>query len=116
MLGIEIVKHMANKTAEFSTRYKLNFTLTGTCDDKIAEKFMEFDRAIFGKVKQITDKKCYTNSFMLDKSVPLEQKLALEAPYHELTNGGHVTYIEQEIEPLIQKMIECNIGCVETFL
>lgn len=106
---------MADKTEEFSTRYKLNFTLTGTCDDKIAERFMEFDRAIFGKVKQITDKKRYTNSFALDKSVPLEQKLLLEAPYHALTNGGHITYIEQEIEPFVQKIIEYNIGLVCSF-
>lgn len=78
---------------------------------------MEFDRAIFGKIKQITDKKCYTNSFMMDTSNTIEEKLTLEEPYHALTDGGHVTYIkqEQERELFLQKIREYNIGCVEFF-
>ena len=53
---------MEEKVEEFSTRYKLNFTLAPICNEKIAKRFIQIDRAIFGKVKYITDKECYINN------------------------------------------------------
>ena len=78
------------------------------------------DQAIYGKVKNITDKEIYTDSFQLPKDfeVPTYRKIELEAPYHELTNGGHITEVNleenatvEEFMKTIETMKKHNIGC-----
>ena len=95
-LGLKIISYMREKTEEFSKKYNLNFTIAGENDENIAKEFMEFDRVIFGRIKDVTDKQRYTKSF----EIPNEEikdnylkKIEIEAPYHELTNGGHITEI-----------------------
>ena len=73
---------------------------------------MEFDRIIFGKVKGVTDKDAYTTSFEIPKECEWEKKIKIEAPYHELTNGGHITtvYTKENIEKVLEKMYNSDIG------
>lgn len=116
-LGLQIVKFMRNKTEEYSNKYNLNFVLAGIDDDKICREFMDFDKAIFGNLEGITNKDRYTNSFYLsDDEIELEKKIKIEAPYHELTNGGHsirVIVDEGEKEILkedLEKLSRVNVG------
>lgn len=97
-LGLKIVAKMREKLDEYSKKYNLNFVLSANQDSKIDKEFLEFDRIIFGKKSKITDKEKYTSGFeiSIDKSTEKEQilseikkKIKIEAPYHELTNGGH---------------------------
>jgi len=111
-LGLQIVERMRTKVNEFCKKYNLNFTLAGDNDSYIAREFMEFDRVIFGKIKNVTDKECYTVSFELPKEYNYKKKIEIEAPYHELTNGGHMTEIsiKENIEETIKYMYENDIG------
>lgn len=92
-LGIKIVTRMREKADEYSKKYNLNFVLAGGNDETIAKDFMEFDRVIFGKIEGVTNKGGYTNSFELPAEYDEEMKIKIEAPYHELTNGGHITEV-----------------------
>ena len=66
---------------------------------------MEFDRVIFGKIDGVTTKDSYTNSFELPMEYDEEKKIKIEAPYHELTNGGHITEIySKDILETIKKL------------
>ena len=119
-LGLKIIKFMRNKVEEYSTKYNLNFCLIG--DDNVlpAEDFMNMDKSIFGKIKGITDKEKYTNSFYLGKELKAskDSKIEIESKYHELTNGGHVLKIDEkyknpeELENDLKKIKEKNIGLV----
>ncbi len=72
---------------------------------------MEFDRIIFGRIKNVTDKESYTSSFELPENYDYSTKIKIEAPYHELTNGGHETLVyTDEIENAIKLMHENEIG------
>ena len=90
-LGLQIIGFMKNKVDEYSNKYSLNFNLMGVEDTKLAEEFMTLDKSIYGELKGITDKKAYTNSFYISENndIQNENKIKVEAPYHELTNGGH---------------------------
>lgn len=114
-LGLQIVEKMRTKVNDFSKKYNLNFTLAGDNDTSIAKEFMEFDRVIFGKIKNVTDKECYTISFGLPKEYDYKKKIEIEAPYHELTNGGHMTEIsiKENVEGTIKYMYENDIGFVK---
>lgn len=111
-LGLKIVEQMRKKLDFFSEKYNLNFTLSGENDINIAKAFIEFDRVIFGKVKNVTDKENYTLSFEVPKNIDWQRKIKIEAPYHELTNGGHITEIttKENVEEVIKKMYENDIG------
>ena len=115
-LGLQIVGFMKNKVEEFSIKHNLNFALAGIDDEELAEEFMALDKAIYGKIKGITDKNAYTSSFYTTQT-NLEKKIKKEAPYHELTNGGHLFKIEREgekdpkkFEELLKMMKDNNIG------
>ena len=105
-LGLNIVEFMANKTNEFCNKYNLNFRLIGIEDDDVIVKFITNDKAIYGTIKSVTDKEKYTNSFHCNEK-DIKTKMDLEAPYHELTNGGHVfemdcaSVTENELEKLL---------------
>lgn len=118
-LGIQIISFMKSKVEEFSNKYNLNFSLMGTEDKELAEEFIATDKAIYGNLKGITDKNIYTNSFYIDSESDIKDKIKIEAPYHELTNGGHVLTIDiteaskEELENILRNAKENNIGFIK---
>ena len=101
-LGLEIVSHMRKRTDELSRKHKLNFTLLATPAEGLSGRFVRLDRARFGEIPGVTDREYYTNSFHIPVYFPISaaEKIRLEAPYHELTNAGHITYVEMDGDPL----------------
>ena len=120
-LGLDIVTHMREKCDEYCKKYKLNFSLLATPAEGIAGRFTKIDRKEFGKIKGVTDREFYTNSFHVPVYYPISafDKIEIEAPYHNLCNAGHITYIELDGDPsqniaafeaVIRKMHDCGIG------
>ncbi len=120
-LGLEIISFMRNKADEFAKKYTLNFTLIATPAEGLSGRFVSIDRAIFGKIKGVTDREYYTNSFHIPVyySISIADKIEIEAPYHALTNGGHISYIELDgntasnvdaFESVIRLMKEAGVG------
>ena len=120
-LGLEIIKFMRNRCDENSAKYNLNFTCLATPAEGLSGRFTSIDRAIYGKIKGITDREYYTNSFHVPVyyNISITDKIKTEAPYHELTNGGHISYIELDgdvasnvdaFEKVIRIMKESGIG------
>ena len=120
-LGLEIIGHMRAKLDEFCKQYKLNFTCLATPAEGLAGRFTRIDRAIYGKIKGVTDRPYYTNSFHVPVyyNISIAKKIKIEGPYHELTNAGHISYIEVDgdisenidaFESIIRMMKEANIG------
>ena len=95
-LGLEIIGHMRAKCDEFCKQYKLNFTCLATPAEGLSGRFTKIDRAIYGKIKGVTDRPYYTNSFHIPVyyNISIAKKIKLEGPYHALTNAGHISYIE----------------------
>lgn len=95
-LGLEIISHMKLKADEFSERYQHNYSILATPAEGLSGRFTKMDRKRYGILKGITDKEYYTNS----NHVPvyfkctIAHKARIEAPYHDLTRGGHIFYIE----------------------
>jgi len=100
-LGLKIVKFMRDKLDKTSDKYKLNFTLIATPAEGLSGRFTRMDRKYFGEIEEITNKEYYTNSFHIpvDYKISAFDKIKIEAPYHELTNAGHITYIELDGKP-----------------
>ena len=94
-LGLKIISFMREKCDKYSEKYNLNFSLTATPSGNLSTDLIQMDQAIYGKIKNITDKEIYTDSFQLPKGykISAEKKIEIEAPYHKLTNGGHITEI-----------------------
>ena len=115
-LGLKIVTQMSEKVKEFSEKYNLNFSLAGDNNKELAKEFLDFDRVIFGKIKNVTDKENYTLSFELPENTDINKKIKIEAPYHELTNGGHSLRIKllkkqkPEIINIIKELYKNEIG------
>lgn len=120
-LGLRIVTRMRDKANEFSERYNHNFSVLATPAEGLSGKFTVRDRKQFGEIKGITDKIYYTNS----NHVPVyykcspKHKAEIEAPYHELTRGGHIFYVEidgdathnpQAIMDIVDLVDKYNIG------
>lgn len=97
-LGIKIIDFMRRKCDEYSEKYNLNFNLVAAYSEKLDSKFIKLDQAIYGKLKGVTDKDAYTNSFQIPMQYKISviNKIKIEAPYHKLTNGGHITCINLE--------------------
>ena len=95
-LGLEIINFMRNKTDEYSRKYNLNFTLIATPAEGLSGRFVGIDKALYGRIKGVTDRAYYTNSFHVPVyyNISISDKIKKEAPYHYLTNGGHISYIE----------------------
>ena len=104
-----------------SEKYKLNFTLLATPAEGTAGKFVKLDKELYGEIPGVTDREYYTNSFHIPVYFPITafEKIRLEAPYHALTNAGHITYIEMDGDPLdnleafektVRYMQKCGIG------
>lgn len=120
-LGLKIVSYMRKKTDEATEKYGLNFSLIATPAEGLSGRFVKIDKKKYGKLTGITDREYYTNSFHIPVyyKISAYDKIRLEAPYHALTNGGHITYVELESDPtynveafekIIRYMKECNIG------
>ena len=120
-LGLKIISHMRKRMDEAAEKYQLNFSLIATPAEGLSGRFTEIDKKIYGEIKGITDKEYYTNSFHVPVyyNISAFNKIAIEAPYHELTNGGHITYVEldgdtsnnlQAFETIIRSMKEMGIG------
>lgn len=120
-LGIKIVSYMRSKANEFSERYSHNFSVLATPAEGLSGKFTKKDRKTFGVIPGVTDKDYYTNS----NHVPVwykcspKHKAEVEAPYHELTRGGHIFYVEidgdathnpQAIIDIVNLIDKNNIG------
>ncbi|MFS0784463.1 anaerobic ribonucleoside triphosphate reductase [Bacillus sp. 1P06AnD] len=100
-LGLSIIGHMRQRMDEAAETYGLNFSLIATPAEGLAGRFTSMDRNKFGEIKGVTDKEYYTNSFHVPVYYKINafQKIEKEAPYHELTNAGHITYIELDGDP-----------------
>ena len=95
-LGLRIVGHMKDRVQEYNEKYRHNYSVLATPAEGLSGKFTKVDRKAFGCIEGVTDKDYYTNS----NHVPVyyhcspRHKAKIEAPYHELTRGGHIFYVE----------------------
>lgn len=101
-LGLEIITHMREKVDAQAAKTGLNFSLLATPAEGLSGRFIAIDKKRYGEIKGITDKEYYTNSFHIPVYYPISafRKIRLEAPYHALTNGGHISYVELDGDPL----------------
>jgi len=120
-LGIEIISEMKKTIDDYAEKYNLNYSLLATPAEGLAGRFTKMDKKTYGIIPGVTDKEFYTNS----NHVPVwykctaEHKAKIEAPYHELTRGGHIFYIEldgdavhnpETIEAVVDLMDKYNMG------
>ena len=120
-LGLRIVSHMRSRVNEFCERYQHNFSVLATPAEGLSGKFTKKDRKSFGIIPGVTDRTYYTNS----NHVPVyyhcspRHKAKIEAPYHALTGGGHIFYVEIDgdathnpdaISDIVDMMDKYNIG------
>ncbi|MEG2724361.1 MAG: anaerobic ribonucleoside triphosphate reductase [Kiritimatiellia bacterium] len=120
-LGLEIVKHMSDYAEKCAKETGLNFSLIATPAEGLSGRFVRMDKKRFGIIPEITDRDYYTNSFHVPVYYPISafRKIEIEAPYHAITNGGHITYVElngkmadniEAFERVIRHMAKCGIG------
>ena len=120
-LGLEIVTAMRNRLDEESKRTGLNFSLLATPAEGLSGRFVRMDAKRFGIIPGVTDREYYTNSFHVPVYYPISavDKIRIEAPYHALTNAGHISYIELNGDPVenlpafekvVRYMKEAGIG------
>lgn len=120
-LGLKIITFMRDKTKELSDKYDLNYSVFSTPAEGLSGKFTKKDRKKYGVVPGVTDKDYYTNS----NHIPVYYKCSadfkarIEAPYHDLTRGGHIFYVELDgdathnvdaVEQIVELMDKYNIG------
>ena len=120
-LGLKIVRYMRDRANQFSEEYQHNYSILATPAEGLSGKFTRRDRKKFGSLPGITDRDYYTNS----NHVPVyykcsaRHKAEVEAPYHELTRGGHIFYVEMDgdathnpevIMQVVDMMDRYNIG------
>ncbi len=100
-LGLEIIGFMRSYLDKKTQETKLNYTLIATPAEGLSGRFVRIDRKQFGPIKGVTDRDYYTNSFHIPVYYPISafDKISLEAPYHALTNAGHITYVEMDGDP-----------------
>ena len=100
-LGLDIIAHMREKCDEFSKKHHLNYSLLATPAEGLAGRFTKIDRKEYGELPGVTDRDYYTISFHVPVYYPISafEKIEIEAPYHELCNAGHISYIELDGDP-----------------
>jgi ribonucleoside-triphosphate reductase len=100
-LGLEIIGHMRNYCDRISKERGLNYTLIATPAEGLSGRFVRMDRERYGVIKGVTDHDFYTNGFHVPVyyDITAFDKIKTEAPYHALTNGGHISYIELDGDP-----------------
>lgn len=100
-LGLKIIGHMRELCDKRSEEKKLNYTLLATPAEGLSGRFVKIDQKRYGRIAGVTDREYYTNSFHIPVYYPISafDKIRLEAPYHALTNAGHISYIEMDGDP-----------------
>ena len=100
-LGLRIIGYMRDRMDQASEKTGLNFAIIATPAEGLSGRFVRIDKKKFGVIKGVTDKDYYTNSFHVPVHYKISafEKIKLEAPYHNLTNGGHISYIELDGDP-----------------
>ena len=120
-LGLKIIGFMRERIDKYAEEYKLNFSLIATPAEGLSGRFTNIDKAVYGKIKGVTDRDYYTNSFHVPVyyNISAVKKIQLEAPYHAFTNGGHISYVELDgdtamnvdaFEKIIRVMHDNGIG------
>jgi ribonucleoside-triphosphate reductase len=120
-LGLDIIAHMRQRMDEECKKTGLNFSLIATPAEGLSGRFVKLDKQRYGIIEGVTDRDYYTNSFHVPVYYPITafEKIRKEAPYHALTNGGHISYIEMDGDPtdnleafekIVHYMGECGIG------
>ena len=120
-LGLEIITYMRERMDKLSEKYGLNFTLLATPAEGLSGTFTRSDKKKYGIIKGVTDRDYYTNSFHVPVYYPISafEKIKKEAPFHALTNAGHISYVELDgdvaknldaFESIIRCMKESGIG------
>ncbi len=120
-LGLEIIGHMRRYLDEVSQQRHMNYTLLATPAEGLSGRFVHMDRERYGVIPGVTDRDYYTNSFHVPVyyNINAFDKIEIEAPYHALTNAGHISYIELDGDPtenldafeaVIRHMHDCGIG------
>ena len=120
-LGYEIISTMRKRMDDESKKTGLNFTLLATPAEGLSGRFVRIDQKKFGKIPGVTDREYYTNSFHVPVYYPISafEKIQKEAPFHALTNAGHISYVELDgdvcknidaFESVIRCMKEAGIG------
>ena len=114
VLGLEIIGHMRARMDQESAKRKLNFSLLATPAEGLSGRFVKIDKEKYGVIEGVTDRDYYTNSFHVPVYYPISayDKIAIEAPYHALTNAGHISYIEMDGDPTenldaFERVIRC---------
>ena len=120
-LGLEIIGHMRKRVDEYTRKTGMNVTLVATPAEGLSGRFVRIDRKKYGVIEGVTDRDYYTNSFHIPVYYPISamEKIRKEAPYHALTNGGHITYVEMDGDPtqnleafekVVRFMEKCGVG------
>ncbi|MBE5780367.1 MAG: anaerobic ribonucleoside triphosphate reductase [Clostridiales bacterium] len=120
-LGLEIIGFMRDYVDRMGERTGLNFTLLATPAEGLSGRFIRMDRKKYGVMVGVTDREYYTNSFHVPVyyEIPAYKKIAIEAPYHALTNAGHITYVEldgntannlEAFESVVRYMAKAGVG------
>lgn len=120
-LGLKIVGHMRNRMDEETKKTGFNYTLIATPAEGLSGRFVKMDQKRYGKIPGVTDRDYYTNSFHVPvyHKILAFDKIKIEAPYHNLTNGGHISYVEVDGDPtknleafeqIVRCMKESGIG------
>ena len=120
-LGLEIIGHMRKRCDEATERLHLNVTLLATPAEGLSGRFVKIDAKKYGVIPGVTDREYYTNSFHVPVyyEISAVDKIRIEAPYHALTNAGHISYVELDGDPsqnleafekIVRVMKESGIG------
>ncbi len=120
-LGLEIITYMRRRCDEASQKSGMNVTLLATPAEGLSGRFVKIDRKLFGEIPGVTDREYYTNSFHVPVyyNISAVEKIKIEAPYHALTNAGHISYVEldgdttqnlEAFEKIVRVMKESGIG------
>lgn len=96
----EAVEEMNHVADEFKQKYHLNYSVLATPAEGLSGRFTRMDRRKYGVIPGVTDRDYYVNSFHVDVKEPITivEKIKCEAPFHALTRGGHITYVELDGE------------------
>ncbi|MDO5491735.1 MAG: anaerobic ribonucleoside triphosphate reductase, partial [Bacillota bacterium] len=100
-LGLEIIGYMRKLLDDESKRTRFNYTLLATPAEGLSGRFVRIDRAKYGIIEGVTDRDYYTNSFHIPVYYDINafEKIRREAPYHALSNAGHISYVEMDGDP-----------------
>lgn len=120
-LGLKIVSYIRDYCDRKSQELGMNVTCLATPAESLAGRLLRADKAKYGVIKGVTDREYYTNSFHVPVyyNLPAMQKIDIEAPYHALTNAGHISYVELDGDPtknlaaferIVRHMKEAGIG------